>query len=75
LYKNNSVELPEDVFFARHVENAAPRDVAYDFSTEGVFNEHALGMHNAWKYNPNDVPCYFGVLHNEVTKRKQVHNN
>jgi hypothetical protein len=75
LYKNNSVELPEDVFFARHVENAAPRDVAYDFSTEGVFNEHALGMHNAWKYNPNDVPCYFGVLYNEVTKRKQVHNN
>lgn len=69
LFKNNTFECPEDVYFSKYAANVAPRDVASKFSSEQVMNVNSLGIHNAWMYVPQEIIPYFNELLKETTSQ------
>ena len=55
--KNNNksnIEM-EDIFFVKNLkgEGVADIETAHNFSIEDIFSEHAMGLHNPIKINPN----------------------
>jgi hypothetical protein len=45
----------EDIFFVKNLkgEGVADIEIAYNFSMEDIFSEHAMGLHNPIKIDPN----------------------
>jgi hypothetical protein len=45
----------EDIFFVKNLkgEGVADIETAYNFSMEDIFSEHAMGLHNPIKIDPN----------------------
>jgi hypothetical protein len=54
----NLKTVPEDVYFSKNMQefkigDVANWDIAYDFSSEQVFNPKSFGGHKYWMSNPN----------------------
>lgn len=53
---NDKSNIPlEDIFFVKNLkgEGVADIETAYNFSMEDIFSEHAMGLHNPIKIDPN----------------------
>lgn len=53
---NDKSNIPlEDIFFVKNLKGDGVADVetAYNFSMEDIFSEHAMGLHNPIKIDPN----------------------
>jgi hypothetical protein len=53
---NDKSNIPlEDIFFVKNLKGEGVADVetAYNFSMEDIFSEHAMGLHNPIKIDPN----------------------
>jgi hypothetical protein len=53
---NDKSNIPlEDIFFVKNLKGDGVADIetAYNFSMEDIFSEHAMGLHNPIKIDPN----------------------